>query len=326
MKVAVLDDYQGVALRMADWSTLSQDTQLQVFRDHLVSTDAVAERLRDFEIVAIMRERTPFGRELLERLPKLELLVTTGMGNASVDLNAATELGILVCGTGGSGYSTGELAWGLILAQLRHIPKEDSAIRQGYWQTTLGVTLHGKTLGIMGLGRIGSQVAAIGIAFGMPVIAWSQNLTAERTARLGVTLVTKEELFARADILSIHLRLSGRTRGLAGIRELSAMKPTAYLINTSRGPIVDETALIKVLQNHAIAGAGIDVFGKEPLPPDHPYRFLDNIVMTPHLGYVTEEGYQVFYRGSVEDITGYLRGHPVRVLNPGVLGTMRGRH
>lgn len=325
MRVAVLDDYQGVALEMADWSTLPRETQVQVFRDHLVGTDAVAERLKDFEVVVIMRERTPFGRALLERLPKLQLLVTTGMNNASIDLDAATDLSILVCGTGGSRYSTAELAWGLILALLRHIPREDAAIRQGHWQTTIGVTLHDKVLGVMGLGRLGSRVATIGIAFGMSVIAWSQNLTAERAAQFGATLVTKDELFARSDILSIHLRLSDRTRGLVGTREFSLMKSTAYLINTSRGPIVDEAALIQALQNSIIAGAGLDVFDQEPLSSDHSFKRLDNIVMTPHLGYVTKEGYQVFYGESVENIVSYSLGHPVRVLNPGVLEKIHGR-
>lgn len=325
MRVAVLDDYQGVALEMADWSTLPRETQVQVFRDHLVGTDAVAERLKDFEVVVIMRERTPFGRALLERLPKLQLLVTTGMNNASIDLDAATDLSILVCGTGGSRYSTAELAWGLILALLRHIPREDAAIRQGHWQTTIGVTLHDKVLGVMGLGRLGSRVATIGIAFGMSVIAWSQNLTAERAAQFGATLVTKDELFARSDILSIHLRLSDRTRGLVGTREFSLMKSTAYLINTSRGPIVDEAALIQALQNSIIAGAGLDVFDQEPLSSDHSFKRLDNIVMTPHLGYVTKEGYQVFYGESVENIVSYSLGHPVRVLNPSVLEKIHGR-
>ncbi len=325
MRVAVLDDYQGVALEMADWSTLPRGTQVQVFRDHLVGTDAVAERLKDFEIVVIMRERTPFGRAPLERLSKLQLLVTTGMNNASIDLDAATDLSILVCGTGGSGYSTAELAWGLILALLRHIPREDAAIRQGHWQTTIGVTLHDKVLGVMGLGRLGSRVATIGIAFGMSVITWSQNLTAERAAQFGATLVTKDELFARSDILSIHLRLSDRTRGLVGTHEFNLMKSTAYLINTARGPIVDEAALIQALQNSIIAGAGLDVFDQEPLSSDHSFKHLDNIVMTPHLGYVTKEGYQIFYGESVENITAYLFDKPVRVLNPSVLEKIHDR-
>ena len=325
MRVAILDDYQGVALEMTDWSTLPREMQVQVFRDHLADTDAVAERLKDFEIVVIMRERTPFGRALLEHLPNLQLLVTKGMLNAAIDLNAATDLGIVVCGTGGFGNPTAELAWGLILSLLRHIPREGAAIRQGLWQTTVGLTLGGKILGVMGLGRLGSRMATIGIAFGMSVIAWSQNLTAERAAQFGVTLVTKDELFAQSDILSIHLRLSDRTRGLVDTHELGLMKSTAYLINTSRGPIVNESALVQALQNHVIAGAGLDVFDQEPLSSEHPFRRLDNIVMTPHLGYVTTEGYQVFYGESVENITAYLHDKPVRVLNPSVLEKARGR-
>jgi len=304
---------------MADWSVLPEGTQVTVFRDLLSSADAVANRLRDFEIVAAMRERTPFGRELLERLPNLKLLVTTGMRNASIDLDAATKLGIVVCGTQGGPGTTAELAWGLILALLRHIPQEDRAIRHGHWQTTIGTALEGKVLGLLGLGRLGSRMATVGNAFGMSVISWSQNLTSERATQFGAALVTKDELFANSDILSIHLVLSNRTRGLVGAHELSLMKPTAYLINTSRGPIVDETALVQSLQNRAIAGAGIDVFDKEPLPPEHPFRRLENIIMTPHLGYVTKETYQIFYTGTIEAITAYLHGQPVRVLNPGVL-------
>jgi phosphoglycerate dehydrogenase-like enzyme len=268
-----------------------------------------------------MRERTPFGRQLLERLPNLKLLITTGMRNASIDLDAAAKLGIVVCGAQGGPNTTAELAWGLILALLRQIPQEDRAIRHGHWQTTVGFALQGKVLGFLGLGRLGSRMATIGTAFGMSVISWSQNLTSERAAQFGATLVTKDELFANSDIVSIHLLLSDRTRGLVGAHELSLMKPTAYLINTSRGPIVDETALIQALQEHAIAGAGIDVFDQEPLPSEHPFKRLENIIMTPHLGYVTKETYQIFYTETIEDITAYLHGHPVRVLNPSVLET-----
>ncbi|MFC2002303.1 D-2-hydroxyacid dehydrogenase family protein [Chloroflexota bacterium] len=325
MRVAVLDDYQGVALKMADWRVLPADTQISVFSDHLASDDEVAERLRNFEIVATMRERTPFGRGRLERLPNLQLLIITGMSNASIDLDSATDLGILVCGTGsGIKYHAAELTWCLILALLRHIPREDAAIRQGHWQTTIGITLQGKVLGVLGLGQLGSKVATIGAAFGMPVIAWSQNLTAERAAQFGATLVTKDELFTSSDVLSIHLRLSDRTRGLVDTRELRLMKPTAYLINTSRGPIVDEAALVQALQTRTIAGAGLDVFDQEPLPPDHPLICLDNTVMTPHLGYVTKERYQIYYRDIVEDIVAYLLGQPVRVLNPSALEKTRG--
>ncbi|MFC1862069.1 D-2-hydroxyacid dehydrogenase family protein [Chloroflexota bacterium] len=319
MRVAILDDYQRVALEMADWSTLPADTQISVFSDHLASADAVVERLRDFEIVVAMRERTPFDRGILDRLPNLQLLVTTGMWNASIDLDAATNLGILVCGTDSLGHSTAELTWGLILALVRNIPREDAAIRQGHWQTTIGISLRGKVLGILGLGRLGSEVATIGAAFGMSIIAWSQNLVAERAAQFGATLVTKDELFARSDILSIHLKLSDRTRGLVDAREIGLMKPTSYLINTSRGPVVNEVALIQALKARAIAGAGLDVFDHEPLPPDHPFHRLDNTVMTPHLGYVTKEGYQIYYQDIIEDIATYLFDQPVRVLNPSML-------
>ncbi len=325
VRVAVLDDYQEVALNMADWSVLPSEVQVQVFIDHLADPDAVADRLQGFEVVTAMRERTPFPRRLLERLPDLRLLVTTGMRNASIDVGAATELGVLVCGTGGSGPSTAELTWGLILSLLRHIPMEDAAIRQGRWQTRVGIDLQDKVLGVLGLGRLGSQVATVGSAFGMSVIAWSQNLTAERAAQFGATLVSKDDLFARSDIVTIHLVLSDRTKGLVGARELGLMKPTSYLVNTSRGPIVDEAALIQVLQDRAIAGSGLDVFDQEPLPPGHPFTRLDNAVLTPHIGYVTEDGYRVFYTETVEDIAAYLRGQPLRALNPDVLGKARSR-
>jgi len=324
MKIAVLDDYQGVALKSADWSILPNDCQVKVFREHMTGSDILKKQLRGFEIIVAMRERTPFGRDILAGLPNLKLLITTGMRNASIDLDAATNLGILVSGTRGGGPSTAELAWGLILALLRHIPQEFESVRQGRWQTTVGAELKGKTLGLLGLGNLGSHMATIGNAFGMSVIAWSQNLTAERAAQFGASLVTKEELFARSDILSIHLQLSDRTRGLVGKRELSLMKPTAYLVNTSRGPIVDEKALIEALKSHSIAGVGLDVFDQEPLPSEHTLRRLDDVVLTPHLGYVTRETYQVFYADAIEDITSYLRGQPLRVLNPAVLGKTRG--
>jgi len=318
--IAVLDDYQGVALQMADWSVLPSDCQVQVFRDHLSDRDALVERLRAFEIVTCMRERTPFPRDLLERLPGLRLLVTTGMRNAAIDLEAATNLGILVCGTaGGPDSPPAELTWGLILALVRHIPREDADVRRGHWGTTLGMSLEGKVLGVLGLGRLGGKVATVGVAFGMPVIAWSQNMTAERAAQYGATLVTKDELFARSDIVTIHVQLSARTRCLVGARELGLMKPTAYLINTARGPIVDEVALVQALQAHTIAGAGLDVFDQEPLPPGHPFLALDNTLLVPHIGYVTEAQYQVRYKETVENVAAYLRGEPLRVLNPQAL-------
>ena len=325
VKVAVLDDYQGVALESADWSILPAETEVQVFRDHLAEDSALATRLQGFQVVAVMRERTPFRRGLLEQLPHLRLLVTTGMRNASIDVDAATDLGVLVCGTGGLVYPTAELTWGLILALLRDIPRQDASLRSGGWQTTVGIGLQGKTLGIIGLGRLGSQVATIGRAFGMSVIAWSQNLTAEQAAQFGATLVAKDDLFALSDVITIHLQLSDRTWGLVRARELALMKPSAYLVNTSRGPIVDEEALLQALQAGAIAGAGLDVYDREPLPPDHRLLHLDNTVLTPHLGYVTREGLQAFYGGTVEDIAAYLRGEPVRVLNPEALESPRQR-
>jgi phosphoglycerate dehydrogenase-like enzyme len=314
-RVAVLDDYQDAALQMADWSVLPPETTVQVFRDHLASLEGVAERLKDFEIVVAMRERTPFPRSLLERLPKLKLLITTGMRNASIDVSAATDLGITVCGTQGVGYSTAELTWGLILALLRHIPQEDRATRDGRWQVSVGVGLREKVLGVIGLGNLGSQVATVGKAFGMSLLAWSQNLSAGRAAQFGATLVSKDDVLSRSDIVTIHLVLSDRTRSLIGARELGLMKRTAYLINSSRGPIVDEPALVQALRQGTIAGAALDVYDEEPLPLDHPLRQLPNTVITPHLGYVTVEGYKVFYGHVVEDIQAFLQGKPVRVIS-----------
>ena len=313
-RIALLDDYQEVALHMADWRSLPPDTDLQVFRDHLFDEDALVQRLIDFDIIMAMRERTPFTRSLLERLPNLKLLITSGMRNASIDVQAAQDCGTLVCGTGGLPYPTAELTWGLILAIMRRIPREDQAIRTGHWQVTTGLGLQGKTLGIMGLGRLGSQVAAVGNAFKMNIIAWSQNLTAERAQAGGATLVSKDDLLSRCDILTIHLVLSDRTRGLIGAHELRQMQPTAYLINTSRGPIVDEPALIQALEQGIIAGAALDVFDVEPLPLEHPLRRLDNTVLTPHLGYVTDETYRVFYGEALENIQAFLKGEPIRVL------------
>lgn len=315
-RVALLDDYQGVALSMADWKSLPKDTEVAVFQDHLADHDGLAARLANFDIIMALRERTPFPRSLLERLPKLKLLITAGMRNASIDMKAAAERGVLVSGTAGLPYPTAELAWGLILSLARRIPAEDRATREGRWQTSVGLGLNGKTLGVLGLGTLGSRAARVGRAFEMEVLAWSQNLTAERAALEGVTLVPKDELLARSDFVSIHLVLGERTRGLIGTRELRLMKRSAYLVNTSRGPIVDEAALIRALQDGTIAGAGLDVFDEEPLPPDHPFRRLPNIVITPHLGYVTEETYRIFYGQALEDIKAYLGGTPLRVLRP----------
>lgn len=316
VQVAVLDDYQDVALHMADWGRLPAETQVQVFRDHLKDEDALVERLKGFPIIVAMRERTPFPRRVLERLPNLRLLITTGMRNASIDVAAAAGCGVTVCGTRGLGYPTAELTWGLILALFRRIPQEDRATRAGHWQVSLGEGLHGKVLGMLGLGNLGSQVARVGAAFGMSVIAWSQNLTAERAAEVGATLVSKEDLLRQADVVSIHLVLSDRSRNLIGARELALMKPTAYLVNTSRGPIVEEQALIAALEKGTIAGAGLDVFDDEPLPLDHPLRRLDRTVLTPHLGYVTVETYRVFYGDAIDNIDAFLKGTPVRVIQP----------
>jgi phosphoglycerate dehydrogenase-like enzyme len=315
-RIAILDDYQDAARRLADWSRLPAGAELVVFRDHLSDGAAVAARLADFDVVVAMRERTPFPRALLERLPRLRLLVTTGMRNASIDLQAAADRGVVVCGTGGLPYPTAELAWGLVLALARRIPREDRATREGRWQETVGLGLNGKTLGVLGLGTLGSRVARFGRAFEMEVLAWSQNLTADRAAEHGAVRVEKDELLARSDVVSIHLVLSERTRGLIGARELGLMKRTAFLVNTSRGPIVDEAALVRALREGTIAGAGLDVYDEEPLPLGHPLRGLPNTVITPHLGYVTEETYRIFYGQALEDILAFLRGEPTRVLRP----------
>jgi phosphoglycerate dehydrogenase-like enzyme len=315
MRLAILDDYQNVALSMADWDGLRPSLQIQTFRDTLKSEDAVAERLRDFEIVVAMRERTAFRRSLLERLPKLKLLVTTGMVNASIDKKAAAERGIIVSGTTSLRHPTAELTWGLMLALARNITREDAGMRNGAWQTTVGISLHGKVLGILGLGKLGSQVAVFGKAFMMDVIAWSENLTIEHADSLGVQRVEKQELFRRADFLTIHTVLSKRTRGLVGPDELAAMKSTSYLINTSRGPIVEERALMAALETGKIAGAALDVYDLEPLPADHALRRLENVILTPHLGYVTDENYRAFYGEAAENVRAFLAGKPIRVLN-----------
>lgn len=313
-RVAILDDYQDVALDCADWRTVSQEVEIEVFHDHLTEEDALAERLHAFEIICAMRERTPFPRSLLTRLPNLKLLVTSGMRNRSIDVAAGRERGVIVCGTPSAGFPTAELTWGLIIGLLRHIPEEDRATRSGAWQRTLGVGLAGKTLGIAGLGKLGSQVARVGVTFGMDVIAWSQNLTPDRCKEVGASLVTKDELLARSDVLTIHLILSDRTRGLFGAADLARLKPTAILVNTSRGPIVDEKALVDILQRKAISGAGLDVFDTEPLPADHPFLKLENAIITPHLGYVEEENYRAYCNGYVRAIRGYLDQSPINVL------------
>lgn len=313
VKVAILDDYQNVALSKGDWGSIP-DAEVQTFQDHLADEDALVKRLEPFDVIVAMRERTPFPRSLVERLPNLRLLVTTGMRNLSFDMEALRERNITVCGTRGSPTSTAELTWGLIIGLLRNIAVEDRNVREGRWQTTLGPSLAGKTLGCLGLGNLGKQVARVGVAFGMNVIAWSQNLTQERCDEVGARLVTKDELFQQSDVVTVHLVLSDRTRGLVGERELGLMKPEAYLVNTSRGPIVDEEALIRFVNEGRIAGAGIDVYSVEPLPLDHPYRSLKNSLLTPHIGYVSSDGYEFMYGDAVEDIKGFLTGSPVRVV------------
>ena len=322
-KLALLDDYQSVAMKSADWSTLPDGCTVEAFSNHLADEDAVAERLKDFEFVMAMRERTPFPKSLLEQLPNLKMLGTAGARNASIDMQTATDLGIVVCGTRGSPRATMELTWGLILGLLRKIPREFAATRAGAWQETLGEGLDGRTIGLLGLGRIGGQAAEVAKAFHMNIIAWSQNLTAERAQQCGATLVSKDELFSQADIISIHLQLSDRTRNLVQAEDLARMKPTAYLVNTSRGPIVDEAALIDALKRKAIAGAGIDVYEVEPLPSGHAYLSLDNALLTPHMGYVTEETYDLFYGDTLDNVKGFMSGDPQRVVNEDVLGKMR---
>ena len=311
MRIAVLDDYQDVARTMADWSGIGD---VEFFHAHFPRTEELIERLKEFDVVVAMRERTPFPRTLLEKLPKLRLLVTTGMRNRSIDLAAAKACGVAVCGTPGLNTTTAELTWGLILALARQIPREDRELRTGRWQTTVGLALAGKTLGILGLGSIGQQVARVGAAFGMKLIAWSQNLTPDKATAAGAGRVDKEQLFQEADILTIHLILSERTRGLVGARELALMKRSALLVNTSRGPIVDEQALADALKRGSLAGAGVDVYGEEPMPRDHPLLLAPNTVLTPHLGYVTRESYRVYYEGVVEAIRAWQRGAPVRLL------------
>lgn len=314
-RIAVLDDYQHVAASFADWSRLPEPVEVVEFSDHVADEDALVARLQPFDVVVAMRERTPFPRSVLDRLPNLRLLVTTGPRNKSIDVAAANERGVTVCGTGAHAPGTAELTWALILAVARNLPQEDAAVRAGGWQHTIGTDLDGATLGVIGLGRLGERVARIGRAFGMDVVAWSQHLTDERAAEVGVRRVGKDELLATADVVTVHLQLSDRTRGLIGARELRSMKPSAILVNTSRGPVVDEAALVDALRSGAIRGAGLDVFDEEPLPPDHPLRALGNVVRTPHLGYVTRKTYEVFYREAVEDVAAFLEGNPVRVVS-----------
>jgi len=313
--IAILDDYQNVALSMADWSGLQKNHRIVAFNERLPDVEAVARALAEFEIVGVMRERTPFQRALFEKLPKLKLLVTTGKRNASIDLEAAKAHGVTVCNTGGAGRATAELTVGLMIALARHFREEFHTMRPGGgWQTTLGIDLEGRTLGLLGLGNLGAKVGRIGAAMGMQVIAWSQNLTPEQAKERGAERVEKDELFRRSDVISIHLVLSPRSRGLVGAREFGLMKPTALLINTSRGPIVDEAALLAALKEKRIAGFGGDTYDVEPLPGDHPLRAEPRALLTPHLGYVTEETYRDFFGGMVQAIEAWLAGKPINVL------------
>lgn len=314
MRLAILDDYQNVALDLADWGRLKGKVEITTFTEPFSGSEATIAALQPFDAVLLMRERTPFPAAVIEQLPKLELIVTTGLRNLAIDVGAAVKRGITVSGTQTSPEPVVELAWAMILGIAHNIAAEDRSMRAGGWQIGLGQTLAGKVLGIVGLGKLGRRVGEIGRAFGMEIIAWSQNLTPEKAAEAGARHVSKEELFRSADVVTLHLVLSARTRGLVGAAELALMKPSAYLINTSRGPLVDETALIDALRNHRIAGAALDVYDVEPLPVDHPLRKLDNTLLGPHIGYVTAENYAGMYAQAVEDIEAYLAGKPLRLL------------
>ena len=319
MRLAIIDDFQNVALSSADWSAVkARGVDIAVFNDHVSDSAKLVERLKDFDAIMVMRERSRFPRTVIEGLTKLKLLCNSGMGNRSIDLDACSDRGITVCGTDGGSMPTAELAWGLIIGLARNIAMEDKATREGGWQQGgVGIGLGGKTLGVLGLGRLGAQTAKVGLAFGMKVIAWSQNLTEERCRAVGVTkAASKDELLSAADVVSIHLVLSDRTRGLIGKREFGLMKPAAYLVNTSRGPIIDEAALIEAMNDKTIAGIGLDVYAVEPLPQDHPIRRLPRSIITPHLGYATRENYREYYAKTVENIIAYLDGKPIRVMNP----------
>jgi D-3-phosphoglycerate dehydrogenase len=315
-RCAILDDYQDVALKVADWSKVSGDLDIKVFSEHLGGRDNVIKALQGFEIICAMRERTAFPRTVIEQLPELKLLITTGLRNASIDVAAAKERGVVVCGTPSTGNPTSGVAIGLMLELTRRIGYENARMKAGVpWQSTIGTDLEGLTLGVLGLGKLGTRTARIAQAFGMKVVAWSQNLTPEKCNAAGVDYVSKQDLFRQADFVTVHLILSARTRGLVGAEELGLMKPSAYIINTSRGPIIDEAALLSALREKRIAGAGLDVFDVEPLPVDHPLRKMDNVVLTPHLGYVALQNYRAYFAGVVDDIRAFLDGKPVRVLD-----------
>ncbi|MFZ0128106.1 MAG: D-2-hydroxyacid dehydrogenase family protein [Candidatus Dormiibacterota bacterium] len=313
MNVAVLDDYQGVAHSIVDWSVLGDELRVDFIAEHL-DEEALIERISGYEIVVAMRERTAFPARVLQRLPDLRLLVTTGMRNAAIDLDAARGAGVVVCGTGGLTWSTAELTWGLIIAAFRNLIVEHESMRAGGWQRTVGSDMAGHTLGLVGLGHLGARLARYGRAFDMQVVAWSPNLTVERAAEHDVTYLPRDEFFEQADVVSIHLVLGTRTRGLITAADLRRMKPTSYLVNTSRGPLVEEDGLLRALREGWIAGAAIDVYDIEPLPPGHELRRLDNVILTPHIGYVSRDTYGHFFAGVVEDIQAFLAGAPIRVL------------
>jgi phosphoglycerate dehydrogenase-like enzyme len=314
-RCAILDDYQNVAMTLADWGKIAGDVDVKVFTKHMATADEVHAALKEFHIVCMMRERTPFRRNTIEALPNLKLLITTGARNASIDMSAAAERGITVCGTTSYGNPTTGITFGLIFELTRRIGFEHARLKAGEpWQVTLGPDIEGKTLGIIGLGKLGMRVAGVAKAFGMKVIAWSTNLTPEKCRDAGVDYATEDDLFRAADIVTIHLQLSDRSRGTVAAKELGLMKPTAYLINTARGPIIEEKALIAALDERRIAGAGLDVFDIEPLPLDHPFRGMDNVVITPHLGYVSRQNYEHYFPDIVEDIRGFIDGKPVRVI------------
>jgi phosphoglycerate dehydrogenase-like enzyme len=317
MQCAVLDDYQNAALALADWAALAEQVEVKAFRQHFDREDELVGAIRECQIVVIMRERTPFGGSLFARLPNLKLLITSGMRNAAIDLAAAAARGVVVCGTKSSSEPPTELTWALILGLARNIVQESNALRSGGpWQSTVGADLHGKQLGLLGLGKIGSRMAKIGAAFGMNVVAWSRNLTREQAEAAGARLAaSKEELLETSDFVSIHLVLGERTRGLIGAAELARMRPTAYLINTSRAAIVDQTALVEALRAGRIAGAGLDVFDTEPLPANDVLRTLPNVLATPHLGYVSRNNYSAYFQEAVEDIRAFLAGAPIRTLS-----------
>jgi phosphoglycerate dehydrogenase-like enzyme len=315
LRCVALDDYQNVARKFGDWNKLAGRVELQSVNEYIADREKLVKTLANADIVIAMRERTPFDRALLERLPNLKLLITTGLRNASIDVKAAADRGIPVCGTESSAVATAELTWGLIFGMLRYIPAESHNLRRNEWQKAVGREVFGRRLGVIGLGKLGTRVAKAGLAFGMKVSAWSQNLTPERCAEAGVEHAgSLDALLQSSDIVTIHLVLSDRTRGLLKARELGLMKKDAILINTSRGPIVEEAALVDALREKRISGAGLDVFDREPLPADHPFRKLENVLATPHLGYVTEEAYRLFYGQSVENIEAWLAGKPVRVI------------